>query len=405
MEFDLRDHLRDLSAAPSVPAEAVPTTPVLARIRRGRARRATAVATVSAAAVLAIGAVVYAAPWRVPPPPPADTPEPTATSEPAPTPTPTETPEPTEEPPTATPAPYAITSGGDLIELDPETGAVVRTVASSPDWTESLSLTPDRRYAYVGAMSYSDEGADWPGEIQRVSLADGAVETVLTSANDPAVSPDGTRLAYLAYAPGDARATERSLTVMDLRTGTVTASIQDEQCVECERIVTTPTWLPDGRLVIGLGWTDGYPGVAQFLVDPATTATLGAATLLGPDNSGDLQGDWFGRTALAADGTLLVPAEEGSADQWDARYAYDRDGGPGSNQPTGLLVVVDRGTGSVLDRIPVDGMPTSVAAEPDGEAALVVVWPTTGSDVPSVLQRWDGTTLTPVGEGYETVAW
>lgn len=88
MEFDLRAHLRDLSAAPTVHPEAVPTDVVLARVRRGRALRATSVAVASAAAVLAVGAVVYASPWQSTPP--AQTPRPTATE-----PAPTTSPEPT----------------------------------------------------------------------------------------------------------------------------------------------------------------------------------------------------------------------------------------------------------------------------------------------------------------------
>lgn len=196
-----------------------------------------------------------------------------------------------------------------------------------------------------------------------------------------------------------------SLTVMDLTTGSVIASIPDEQCTGCGRVVTTPTWLPDGRLLIGLGWNDEFPGVAVFAVDPAKTPTLGSAVFVGPDTSGDLRGDWYGTSAVAADGSLLVPAEEGTADQWEARIAYAYESGPASNQPTGLVVVADPGTGTVRTRIPVAGTPISVAAEPDGRAALVVVRPSFASDVPWVLYRWDGTTLTRVGDGFRTVAW
>lgn len=316
-----------------------------------------------------------------------------------------ETSEPTQEAATPVPAPYALTSGGDLVELDPQTGVAVRTVGSSPSWTGTLSLTADRQFAYVDAVTGGGGGPAWPGEIQRVSLADGGVETIVTGATDPALSPDGAALAYLAIAPSETQSSERSLTVMDLATGSVTASIPDEQCVECERMVTTPTWTPDGRLLLGLGWVDAFPGVALYAVDPAGTATLGAASFVGPDNSGDLRGDWFGRSAFTGDGMLLVPAEEGTADQWEARVAYAFEGGPAENQPTGVVVVADPATGAVVDRIPVDGLPVSVAAEPEGTAAFVVVRPTTTSDAPSVLYRWDGASLSPVGEGFEAVAW
>lgn len=86
MEFDLVRGLRDLSAAPDVPTDAVPLGPVAARVRRGRTLRAAGVAATSAAAVLVIGAVVYASPWQPTPPVAGPTPSVEPTPEPPPEP-------------------------------------------------------------------------------------------------------------------------------------------------------------------------------------------------------------------------------------------------------------------------------------------------------------------------------
>jgi hypothetical protein len=313
------------------------------------------------------------------------------------------------EPPTA----FALTLAGDLVELNPANGAVMRSIASNPLWQDSsLVISPDRAYAYVDAFDPTTPGGpEWPGEIQRVSLAasepEGSahVETVVTTATSPAISPDGGSLAYLSIAPGDPQTNVRSLTVMDLATGDVTASVPDDQCVECERRVTSPTWTPDSSsLIVGLGWFDGFPSTALVAVDPTSTATIGAGGAVGPDNSGDVLADWFGTTVFTAEGTLLIPAEEGTAAQWEARAAYAFGDGPKENQPTGLVAVVDVASGTVLSRIPVDGVAASVAAEPAGTDILVVVGHPDTDEVPA-LYRWDGSELVHIGDAYTAVAW
>lgn len=335
------------------------------------------------------------------------TPTPTdeAQSEPAKEPTP----EPEAEPRNA----FALTLAGDLVELQPENGAVTRSVATSPLWQDSsLVISPDGAYAYVEAFNpMSDDGPEWPGEIQRVSLdpsePEGAatVETVVASATDPALSPDGGSLAYLSVAPGNPETLVRSLTVMDLATGQVTSSVPDDQCVECERVVTAPTWTPDGAdLIIGHGWVDAFPSTALVAVDPTSTSTLGAGLPVGPDNSGDVRADWFGRTAFTTEGTLLVPAEEGTAAQWEARAAYAFGEGPKENQPTGLVAVVDPASGAVVSRIPVDGIALSVAAEPAGTDFLVIIGRPDTDEVPA-LYRWDGSQLIPLESGFTAIGW
>lgn len=308
---------------------------------------------------------------------------------------------------------YALTVDGDLVEIQPDNGAVTRAIASDPLWRDStFVISPDGAYAYIDAFDPTiASGPDMPGEIQRVSLApsepEGAahVETVVPSAAMPAISPDGASLAYFSVAPGTTQSLVRSLTVMDLATGQVTASVPDDQCVECEREVTPPTWTPDSeRLIVGLGWFDGFPGTTLWEVDPASTTALAAARQVGPANAGDVQGAWFGRTAFTTDGTLLVPAQTGSSEQWEAARAYAFGEGPKQNLPASSVALVDAATGAVLKQIPVDGIASSVAVEPGGSDMLIAVIHPDTDEVPGIY-RWDGSTLTRVADAFTAVAW
>lgn len=408
MEFDLRAHLRDLSATPSVPAEAVPTAPVLSRIRRGRARRTAAVATVSAAGVLALGAVVYAVPWDRPEPPPAQSP--TSTPMPTASPTPTGTPSPEPTPSESAgevvrPTIVAVDLGGRLLELDPDTGAVLRQVAEDPRWTD-VAVSPDRRHAYVTASSASGQLSQ--AQIQRVSMVDGSVESV-AAGYGATVSPDGGRLAYLRIveqpdAPdGDA---VLELVVTDLASGTELASIPDDDCVYCERIVDEPVWAPDGRhllLVLGYGWP---PSTSLHEVDPETTAVLGDGRFVGPANTGEVLADWPRTPSVTADGTLLLAAEEATSAEWEAwRTAVTSDADAVPTVPD-VAVTIDPTTGQELGRTPLPEGQYTLDAAPAGPRFVAVTWGFTEDGVRfSRLLLWNGESLVPLADDIAAATW
>lgn len=136
--------------------------------------------------------IALAGPWRAEPVPPA-----TSTSEPTPPPTP---------PAPAEPDLVGVTVEGDLVMIDPETGAIFRTVYQGltiprADHT-TIGLTVTRDHAFADVAHVPGFPPDQPlvresdpTEILRISLA-GGTATRVADGVQPAVSPDGQTLAY-----------------------------------------------------------------------------------------------------------------------------------------------------------------------------------------------------------------
>ncbi len=72
-------------------------------------------------------------------------------------------------------------------------------------------------------------------EIRRMQLSDGSSEAVLADADNPVISPDGTRMLYRA------RSAPRGLYVRDIAGGTPVLIVAED--------VTNPVWSPDGAQV------------------------------------------------------------------------------------------------------------------------------------------------------------
>lgn len=414
--YDLQRGLQELAASPRVPAEPVAPDVVLARVRRTRVLRGAAVGVLGAAAAVGVAFAVQAGEMREQPSPPAvspttsasPTPDPTPTS----TPTPAPTPETTEEPDPVVPPPVGLTPEGALVEVDPLTGTVLRTIASDPYWTDDLVVDRARGVAYLRAEGDGDGGPAWPGEIHRVSLIDGTSETVAVGYG-PAVSPDGARLAYIAYRVDEEPfSEERVLTVRDLTTGETVAEIPDDTCVGCERVLGAPVWTPDGSgVVLPVGWSDSLPGVALYRLAVEQEGSVDDGERLGPANDGDWLADWYGTPAWTADGRLVVPAQEGSRSAWEAYgqalLGEAVQGEQPAATPSYVLVSVDPATGAVLDRVamPPGSAAREVAIGPAGDGILVVGVRTGPDGGQHVTYRWDGSGLTELGTDLAAVAW
>ncbi len=403
MDQNLRDALQRLSDAPRVGPDPVATDRVLSRVHRGRAIR---VAAGSALAVVLVAGAAAAITLPRDGGHPIQGPTPTTTPSPAvthsPTPQPTPSPSPTTPPaPAAPPSAVALTGAGNLVEIDPASGTVLRTVASDPNWHGPVALTPDRRFVYLTEQDNHD--LSWKPDLVRVTMADGAVETVATLANQAAVSPDGTRLAYVADDDGVG-----NLAVMDLATGFVT-TVGPPKGTSRERMLLNPTWTPDSAsIIVEQGWADELPSVSLWEAVPGVTETLDECRRVDQDGADGLRHDW-NAMSFAADGHLLAAADEGTQEQWDAMAAWVFGDGPGENLPTSVVTDVDTATGAVTTLFPVPGVAWAAAAGPAGPAGheALVLSRERGMATAGVaaLYRWDGSTLRHIGDGYLAVDW
>ena len=402
MSFDLARGLRDLSNEPAVPDEAVPLLTVRSRVRRARAVRTAGVGMASAAAAVALGVAVQAAPFQDAPTPPAEqTPvvEPTRTpttspTTPAPEPTPEQTPDPTAPPVTTDRPLVALTPEGRLVRLDPDTGEAREEVVSglgvTPDAT--VAVAPDGESAYVQIDAADGELPS----IIRVSLLDGTTQDV-ASGWDPAISPDGTTLAFLGPAPGTDPLATRGLTLLDLATQSVRHLPDDEWCGDCERVVTGPTWSPDGRQVAVLrGSTAELSGLQVTVVDVDTAQSVDDGRVV--------------PTQRDAEGSGRVTSPEDQVFLPDGRLAVLlRTMATGADPAVTDAVSVDLldpATGAVTATIEgpaADGGRLTGAG--DGLALVTEHLVPGGQGGPTRLHLWDGTgAFREVGEGLVAVA-
>jgi hypothetical protein len=88
----------------------------------------------------------------------------------------------------STPGIVAVTTGGALVRLDPATGAVKDTMVPSGVLGDEISAGPDGTLYFAVKKACGAEVESMP--------ADGGPLTMIAAGSEPAVSPDGTKLAY-----------------------------------------------------------------------------------------------------------------------------------------------------------------------------------------------------------------
>lgn len=112
----------------------------------------------------------------------------------------------------------ALTTDGRLVELDAD-GGESATIAELGSYVDSggLAVAPDGNDIYLGFRT--DDLSDCTGEIRRVDTADGTWDVVATDADSPALSPDGTLLAYVTLSRKDDICYRTGIVIEDLASG------------------------------------------------------------------------------------------------------------------------------------------------------------------------------------------
>lgn len=205
---------------------------------------------------------------------------------------------------------------GAVIVLDPATGTVLRTLVSGGAFGDEVSVASGR--VYYAARH------DCSSEIYSVPLSGGQA-TAIAAGSQPAVSPDGTRLAYLrepfasggqpAYQScGIASPPDVNLVIRDLAAGTET--VYREPPAARRSPFTYPvshlSWSPDGKwLLLSMGEVQDGAGRALVLLDPARARYYmsyanGTATGLRRVAMAGGPYDYYREGAFLPDGNLLV---------------------------------------------------------------------------------------------------
>ena len=112
----------------------------------------------------------------------------------------------------------ASTNDGYLVVLD-RAGKLIRRLFPVTSAVQGISIAPDRAHAYVSFYGSESGALPSPPALYKVDLATGA-KTKIGNGISPALSPDGTRLAYLTTAMQGEITWLRAMSVIDLTNGT-----------------------------------------------------------------------------------------------------------------------------------------------------------------------------------------
>lgn len=217
----------------------------------------------------------------------------------------------------------ALTQSGDLLLVDVRTGRSQR-LAPRPGSVASVkpdvSVTPDHRWAYLGAGTGAND-ISCGGGVYKVPLAGGVPVLVMEHASVPVVSPDGSTLAFVV---GD-DFSDCGIGLMNLASGTVrelrfpeqpppptTAPLIGKPGLPPCNSITSPkvfpelalnpsmAWAPDSRRLALVGQGNGFRAIR--MVDVSVAKDLNDAAVIGPTDPGKTTGwdrpVWRGPSSL-----------------------------------------------------------------------------------------------------------
>jgi hypothetical protein len=138
----------------------------------------------------------------------------------------------------------AVTNRGTVVVLWSRDGRVLRTLARGADQGTTVAVTPDARRVFFDRLT-DNARACFGREIVSVPVKGGKPTLVASASSNAAVSPDGTKLAFVKYqGASDCKAPPRSLVVTSLaepRHGVIGWTVPDQQ------VPMNPSWARDSR--------------------------------------------------------------------------------------------------------------------------------------------------------------
>jgi hypothetical protein len=180
------------------------------------------------------------------------------------------------------PAMVAVTTAGALVTLNPGSGKISRTLVGSGVLGDEISV------ARGSALVYFARGHGCTDQIEAVPLS-GGPPVLITSGSLPAISPDGTKLAYASEpaavagcVPGDGDLTSQyKLVVRTLSTGAQTTypMLAAGQSSGLPAPISHLSWASDGaRLAVSISSIEDNEGWNVVVVDtPVATSYLSGA--------------------------------------------------------------------------------------------------------------------------------
>jgi hypothetical protein len=201
----------------------------------------------------------------------------------------------------------AVTSQGALVVLDPLTGIARKILVRGGVLAGAVSVSPDGRTVYFAAR----HGCE--GTIESVPAAGGRV-SVIAPGVLPAVSPDGTRVAFVRMPSGcghaGSAAASPAVVVRDLAGGGETVLPAAPRPASAGAVPEL-SWSPDGkRLLVAVGRSKGSVSWVLAQVDPATARyylpSAGSGASAVPVTGPDAARSYYRGGVFLPDGDLFV---------------------------------------------------------------------------------------------------
>ncbi|MDQ1287885.1 MAG: hypothetical protein QG622_1450 [Actinomycetota bacterium] len=165
-----------------------------------------------------------------------------------------------------------VRGSGALVVLDPSNGSVIRTLDPGLAVGAAVQLSPDRSTVYY------EKAIGCSGQIWKVPVAGGSPKKVVDAGNRPALSPDGTKLAYSTQTVGDScdqgsasYGKSFALVVRSLAEGTTRRLGLPNEQLPLPSPIGRLSWNADGtKIAVSVTSVQDNEGWALRVVDPGT---------------------------------------------------------------------------------------------------------------------------------------